>query len=75
MQKEIFRNLTSDVTMTSLLKTMGNFDLRETIQIIYRLKGYDESFSENVVFEFLNQSYGHVSGISSSLVDFAMTSH
>ena len=25
MQKEIFRNLTFDVTMTSLLKTIGKF--------------------------------------------------
>ena len=30
--------------MMSLLKTMGNFDLRETKQIMYHLKGYDESF-------------------------------
>ena len=30
--------------MTSLLKQWGNFDLRETIQIIYHLKGYGESF-------------------------------
>ena len=30
MQIEIFRNLTYDVTMTPLLKTMGNTDLHET---------------------------------------------
>ena len=44
MQKEIFRNLTSNVTMTLLLKQWGKFGLRETRQIIYHLKGYDESF-------------------------------
>ena len=33
-----------DVTMTSLLKTMGNSDLHETRQIIYHSKGNGESF-------------------------------
>ena len=40
----IFRNLTYDATMTSLLKTVGNLDLHETRQIIYHSKGNDESF-------------------------------
>ena len=44
IQKEIFRNMTHDVTMTSLLKQWENSDLRETGQIIYRSKGNDESF-------------------------------
>ena len=29
--------------MTSLPKTMGNSDLPETMQMIYHLKGHDES--------------------------------
>ena len=33
-----------DVTMTSLLKTRGNSDLRETRQVIHHSKGNDESF-------------------------------
>ena len=36
--------MTYDVTMTSLLKTMGKLDLRETRQIIYHSNGNDESF-------------------------------
>ena len=36
--------MTYDVVMTSLLKTMGNSDLRETRQIMYHSKGNDESF-------------------------------
>ena len=42
--KEILRNMTYDVTMTSLLKTMGNSDLHETNQIIYQSKGNNKSF-------------------------------
>ena len=45
---------------------------------MYHLKGDDESFSENVVFnetEFLNQSYGHLSRIWPFLVNFAIISH
>ena len=42
--KEIFKNMTYDVTMTSLLKQWQNLDLRETRQIIYHSKGNDESF-------------------------------
>ena len=42
--KRNFKNMTYDVTMTSLLKTMANLDLRETRQIIYHSKGNDESF-------------------------------
>ena len=44
IQKEKFRNFTYDVTMTSLLKQWEHSDLRETRQIIYHLKGNDESF-------------------------------
>ena len=36
-----------DVIITSLIKTMkkfGNLDLRETMQMIYLLKGNNESF-------------------------------
>ena len=47
----------------------------KTRQIMYHLKGNDESFFENVVFneiEFLNQK---VCGIWPIVVDFAMTSH
>ena len=42
--KEIFKNVTYDVTMTSLLKQWENSDLRKTRRIIYRSKGNDESF-------------------------------
>ena len=58
IQKEKLRNLTYDVTMTSLLKTMRNLDLRETRQIIYHSKGNDESFPKMKFFteiEWLNQ--------------------
>ena len=41
--KEIL-NIIYDVTVISLLKTMGDSDLRETRQIIYHSKGNDESF-------------------------------
>ena len=41
---KIFRNLTYDVIMMSLLKTEDNSDLRETRQIIHHSKGNDESF-------------------------------
>ena len=44
MQKEIFTNMTYDVTMTSLLKQWQNSDLRETKQIIDLSKENDESF-------------------------------
>ena len=40
---KIFRNLSCDITMTSLLK-MENSDLRETRPIIYHSKGNDKSF-------------------------------
>ena len=39
-----FENLTYDVTMMSLLKTMGSSDLREAKKIIYHSKGNDKSF-------------------------------
>ena len=39
-----FQKYDYDVTMTSLLRTMENSDLPETRQIIYHLKGNDESF-------------------------------
>ena len=42
--KRNFKYITYDITMTSLLKTMGNSDLRKTRQIIYHSKGNDESF-------------------------------
>ena len=42
--KGIFKKLTYDVTMTSLLKQWENSDLRETRQIIHHSKGDDESF-------------------------------
>ena len=42
--KEIFKNMTHDVTMTSLLKQWENSDLHETRQIKYHSKGNDESF-------------------------------
>ena len=42
-----FRNLTYNVLMTSLLKTIENSDPRETAQIIYNSKGNDgESFQK-----------------------------
>ena len=44
IQKEISKNLTSDVTVTSFLKQWEDLDLRETRQVIYHLKGNDESF-------------------------------
>ena len=44
MQKEILKNRTYDVTMTSLLKQWENSNLRESRQIKYRSKGNDESF-------------------------------
>ena len=44
MQNKNFRNLTYDVTMTSLLKQWENWDLLETGQIIYHSKGNNESF-------------------------------
>ena len=46
--------------MTSLQKQWENFDLCRTRQIIYHLKGNDDSLFENVVFneiEFLNQKF------------------
>ena len=42
--KRNFKNMTYDVTMTSLLKQWENSDLRETRQIIYHSKCNDESF-------------------------------
>ena len=36
--------------MTLLAKAMGNFDLHETKQIMYHLKGKDESFQKIAVF-------------------------
>ena len=42
--KRNFKNMTYDVTMTSLLKQRENSDLREARQIIYHSKGNDESF-------------------------------
>ena len=42
--KKIFRSITYDVTMTSLLKQWENQDLRETRQIICDSTGNDESF-------------------------------
>ena len=42
--KEIFRSLAFDITTASLLKQWENLDLREIRQIIYHLKGNDESF-------------------------------
>ena len=44
IQKEMFRNLTFDVTMTSLLKQWENSELRETRQMIHHSKANDESF-------------------------------
>ena len=44
IQKEILKNFTYDVTITSLLKQWENSDLRETRQIIYHSKGNDKSF-------------------------------
>ena len=38
MQKEIFQNLTSDVTVTSLLKQWENSDLLKTQEMIHHLK-------------------------------------
>ena len=40
------KNLTYDVTMTSSLKQWENSDHDETMQIIYHLKGNDESSSK-----------------------------
>ena len=53
----------NNVIITSLPKTMGNADLRETKQIIYHWKGTDESYP-NMYF-LLNLShyvkrYGHL---------------
>ena len=42
--KRNFSKMTYDVTITSLLKTMGNPDLSETRQIIYHSKDNDETF-------------------------------
>ena len=42
--KEIFRNLSYDVTMTSLPKQYKNLDRYEAKQIIHHSKGNDESF-------------------------------
>ena len=55
--KENFKNLTYDVTMTSLLKQWENSDLRETRQIIYHSKGNDESFPKMYLNES-NYKYG-----------------
>ena len=44
IQKEIFKNMTYDVTMTSLLKQWQNSDRRETREIIHHSKGNGESF-------------------------------
>ena len=40
------KNLTYDVTMTSLLETMGNSDLPGKRQIIYHSRSNDESFAK-----------------------------
>ena len=56
--KEIFKNLTYDVTMTSLLKQWQISDLRETKKILYYSKRNDESFPKMQFFieiESLNQ--------------------
>ena len=42
--KKIFKNMTYEVIMTSLLKQWENSDLRETRQMIYYSKRNDESF-------------------------------
>ena len=44
IHKGIFKNLTYDVTMTSLIKQWENSNLLEINQVIYHSKGYDESF-------------------------------
>ena len=46
MDKEIFRNLSGDVTITPLLKQWENLDLLEAKQIIHHSKGNDEIFPE-----------------------------
>ena len=53
----------NDVITKSLPKTVENADLRETKQIIYHLKGIDESYPE--MYFLLNlshyvKSYGHL---------------
>ena len=52
--------------MTSLLKQWENSDLRETRQIIYHLKGNDESFPKMYFLLKLSdliKRYGHLSKI------------
>ena len=52
--------------MMSLPKTMENADVRETSQIIYHLKGLDESYSKMYILSNLSnfvKSYGHLSEI------------
>ena len=76
--KEIFRNMTYGVTVTSLLKQWENSHLRETKQIIYQSKSNDESFPKMEFLLSLSvwiKSYGHLSGILPILVDLTMTSH
>ena len=53
----------NDVIMTSLPKTMENADLREAKQIIYQLKGIDESYPKMYFLLYLShyvKSYGHL---------------
>ena len=51
----------NDVIMMSLPKTMKNADVRETRQITYHSKGFDESYPKMQVLS--NLSYGHLSEI------------
>ena len=64
--QEVFRNCTLGVTMASLLKQWGNLDLHETRQIMYHLKGNDDSFPKMHLLlksSDWSKSYGHLSGI------------
>ena len=50
MQKEIFKNLTYDVRMTSLLKQWEILTSRKPDKNIYYSKGNDESFLKMLPF-------------------------
>ena len=56
--------------INTIIKTIENADVRETSDIIYHLKGLDESYPEMQILSNLSdfvKRYGHLSEISSFL--------